>query len=75
MGQKVNPFGFRLGYIKKWHSTWYSKDKYADTLHEDLSIRTYIEKKMKKDCLILLLKTNYIKLLEKQIIEWGCLNY
>lgn len=47
MGQKVNPFGFRLGYIKKWHSTWYSKDKYADTLHEDLSIRTYIEKKMK----------------------------
>ena len=47
MGQKVNPFGFRLGYIKKWHSTWYSKDKYADTLHEDLSIRAYIEKKMK----------------------------
>ncbi|MEC8623448.1 MAG: 30S ribosomal protein S3, partial [Bdellovibrionota bacterium] len=47
MGQKVNPFGFRLGYIKKWHSSWYSKDKYPETLHEDLSIRKYIEKNMK----------------------------
>ena len=47
MGQKVNPFGFRLGYIKKWHSSWYSKDKYPETLHEDLSIRNYIEKNMK----------------------------
>ena len=47
MGQKVNPFGFRLGYIKTWHSTWYAKDKYAETLHEDLAIRKYIEKNMK----------------------------
>jgi small subunit ribosomal protein S3 len=47
MGQKVHPFGFRLGYIKTWHSTWYSKDKYADTLLEDLAIRNYIEKNLK----------------------------
>ncbi len=47
MGQKVHPYGFRLGHIKGWHSTWYSKNNYAKYLHEDLSIRKYIEKAMK----------------------------
>jgi small subunit ribosomal protein S3 len=47
MGQKVHPYGFRLGYIKTWHSSWYAKDRYADLLHEDLKMRTYIEKNMK----------------------------
>lgn len=47
MGQKVHPYGFRLGYIKSWHSSWYAKDRYADLLHEDLKMRTYIEKNMK----------------------------
>lgn len=47
MGQKVHPYGFRLGYIKGWHSNWYAKDNYADTLHEDLKIRKYIEKELK----------------------------
>jgi small subunit ribosomal protein S3 len=47
MGQKVHPYGFRLGYIKTWHSNWYAKDTYATALHEDLAIRKYIEKNMK----------------------------
>jgi small subunit ribosomal protein S3 len=47
MGQKVHPYGFRLGYIKGWHSNWYAKDNYADSLHEDIKIRAYIEKEMK----------------------------
>ena len=47
MGQKVHPYGFRLGYIKTWHSSWYAKDEYARFLHEDLAIRAYIEKHMK----------------------------
>jgi small subunit ribosomal protein S3 len=47
MGQKVHPYGFRLGYIKTWHSNWYSKENYATLLHEDLAIRKYIEKNMK----------------------------
>ena len=48
MGQKVHPYGFRLGYIKSWHSNWYASDKdYGVTLHEDLAIRNYIEKNMK----------------------------
>lgn len=47
MGQKVHPFGFRLGYIKTWQSNWYAKDKFADFLHEDLRIRKYIDVNMK----------------------------
>lgn len=47
MGQKVNPFGFRLGYIKTWHSNWYVKDRYGDTLLEDFAIRKYINKILK----------------------------
>lgn len=48
MGQKVHPYGFRLGYIKGWQSNWYTdKRAYATNLHEDLAIRNYIEKNMK----------------------------
>lgn len=48
MGQKVHPYGFRLGYIKGWHSNWYSsKNDYANLLHEDIKIRQYVEKNMK----------------------------
>jgi len=47
MGQKVHPHGFRLGYIKGWHSNWYSKDRYADTLQEDLKIRDYLDQELK----------------------------
>ncbi len=40
MGQKVNPFGLRLGVNKQWRSKWYVDPReYADTLHEDLLIR------------------------------------
>ena len=47
MGQKVHPYGLRLGHIKNWHSNWYSKTGYLKYLHEDLSIRKYIETFMK----------------------------
>ena len=47
MGQKVHPYGFRLGYIKGWQSNWYAKDNYATQLGEDLAIRNYVEKNMK----------------------------
>jgi len=40
MGQKVNPYGFRLGINKDWKSRWYVGPKeYAKTLHEDLQLR------------------------------------
>jgi small subunit ribosomal protein S3 len=44
MGQKVHPYGFRLGYIKTWHSNWYVKDNYAATLAQDIAIRAYVDK-------------------------------
>lgn len=47
MGQKVHPYGFRLGYIKGWQSNWYAKEDYAKYLCEDLEIRKYIQKHMK----------------------------
>lgn len=47
MGQKVNPFGFRLGYIKTWHSNWYVKDNYAEVLQKDLLIRKYVDTELK----------------------------
>ena len=46
MGQKVNPVGLRLGYIKKWQSVWYTDKKYSEVLHEDLQIRKYLKKKL-----------------------------
>ncbi len=43
MGQKVNPYGFRLGVIYDWKSNWYAdKRTYAEALHEDIAIRDYI---------------------------------
>jgi small subunit ribosomal protein S3 len=43
LGQKVNPYGFRLGVIYPWKSRWYAgKDDYRTALHEDIAIRDYI---------------------------------
>ena len=47
MGQKVNPNGIRLGINKTWSSRWFSKSNYAKLLHEDLSIKKYVEEKLK----------------------------
>jgi len=39
MGQKVHPYGFRIGINKPWRSRWYAEKKYAEFLHEDLKLR------------------------------------
>ncbi|HUX51410.1 MAG TPA: 30S ribosomal protein S3 [Spirochaetia bacterium] len=45
MGQKVNPYGFRIGINKSWKSKWYVDPReYANTLHEDLKLRKLIER-------------------------------
>ena len=50
MGQKVHPYGFRLGYIKGWHSNWYSnKNDFSRLLKEDIKIREYVERNMKNE--------------------------
>ncbi len=46
MGQKVHPYGFRLGIIKDWRSRWYSEKDYAANLQEDLRIRSYVKQRL-----------------------------
>ncbi|MGH9183490.1 MAG: 30S ribosomal protein S3 [Acidimicrobiales bacterium] len=42
MGQKVNPYGFRLGVITDWKSRWFTNEHYTDYLIEDWRIRDYL---------------------------------
>jgi small subunit ribosomal protein S3 len=46
LGQKVHPYGFRLGIIYGWQSNWFAERGYADMLHEDLRIREFIKKRV-----------------------------
>lgn len=46
MGQKVHPKGFRLGVLESWESRWFAEKKYADLLHEDLRLRSFIKKRL-----------------------------
>ena len=46
MGQKVHPYGFRLGTLYGWQSNWFAERNYGDALHEDIQIRDFIKKKL-----------------------------
>jgi small subunit ribosomal protein S3 len=46
MGQKVNPYGFRIGVNKNWETQWYaSKKDFSKNVIEDYNIRTFLKKK------------------------------
>jgi small subunit ribosomal protein S3 len=45
VGQKVHPYGLRLGTIRTWTSKWYQDKSYATWLHEDLALRKAIKTK------------------------------
>lgn len=48
MGQKVNPYGFRLGITTDWRSKWIADKKdYAVYLHEDDRLRRFIREKVR----------------------------
>lgn len=48
MGQKVNPYGFRLGVTTDWKSKWIANRKdYARFLHEDDRIRGYLRERVR----------------------------
>ncbi|MFP4635680.1 MAG: 30S ribosomal protein S3 [Nitriliruptoraceae bacterium] len=48
MGQKVNPYGFRLGVTTDWKSKWIAdKKEYAAYLHEDDRVRRYIRERVR----------------------------
>ncbi len=48
MGQKVNPIGLRLGYIKGWESNWFGGKTFSDKLIEDQDIRKYLYARIPK---------------------------
>jgi small subunit ribosomal protein S3 len=47
MGQKVHPYGFRLGVTKTWRSRWFAKQDYSKLLHEDLQLRESLQSRLK----------------------------
>jgi small subunit ribosomal protein S3 len=47
MGQKVHPYGFRLGVTKTWRSRWFAKQDYAKLLHEDLELKESLLARLK----------------------------
>ena len=46
MGQKTHPYGFRLSYNKTWHSRWFAAGDYAGHLHQDLSLRSRLKRRL-----------------------------
>ena len=47
MGQKVHPYGFRLGVTKTWRSRWFAKQDYARLLREDLDLKESLRDRLK----------------------------
>ncbi|MFP4391564.1 MAG: 30S ribosomal protein S3 [Desulfohalobiaceae bacterium] len=46
MGQKVHPYGFRLGYNKNWQSRWFSSKNYSQFVFEDDQLRKFLKNKL-----------------------------
>ena len=47
MGQKVHPYGFRLGVTKTWRSRWFAKQDYAKLLQEDVELKDDLTARLK----------------------------
>jgi len=47
MGQKVHPYGFRLGYTKPWKSRWFVERGYDKLLEEDVKLKAELREKLK----------------------------
>jgi small subunit ribosomal protein S3 len=47
MGQKVHPYGFRLGVNKPWRSRWFSERDYSKLLVEDVKLKAELREKLK----------------------------
>jgi small subunit ribosomal protein S3 len=48
MGQKIHPYGLRLGIVTDWKSRWYSDKEYAANVLGDYKIRTYLQDELKR---------------------------
>jgi small subunit ribosomal protein S3 len=51
MGQKVYPVGPRLGITEEWRSRWFMGKGYDKTLFEDVELRRYLVKRLKRAAL------------------------
>src|SRR5215467_7611281 len=47
MGQKVHPYGFRLGFNKPWRSRWFANQGYSKLLQEDLELKEELRNRLK----------------------------
>src|ERR1700684_1779184 len=47
MGQKVHPYGFRVGINKPWRSRWFSGKDYSRLLIEDVHLKRELKEKLK----------------------------
>src|SRR6266700_1687985 len=47
MGQKVHPYGFRLGINKPWKSRWFVERGYDKLLVEDVKLKAELRDKLK----------------------------
>lgn len=46
MGQKINPNSLRLGIIRNWNSSWYSKNEYGKLLRQDFELRRFLKSRL-----------------------------
>jgi small subunit ribosomal protein S3 len=46
LGQKVHPYGFRLGFNKTWHSRWFAGKQFSEMLHRDLRLRENLKQRL-----------------------------
>src|SRR6185437_10803017 len=49
MGQKVHPYGFRLGVNKPWRSRWFVVRDYDKLLIEDVQLKRELKEKLKPE--------------------------
>src|ERR1700752_3816499 len=47
MGQKVHPYGFRLGYTKPWKWRWFVGRDYDKLLLEDVRLKNELKDKLR----------------------------
>lgn len=47
MGQKISPTSMRISVNKDWRSRWFNIKKYPEFLKEDVTLRSYMSKKLK----------------------------
>ena len=51
MGQKIHPYGLRLGIVTDWKSRWYSEKDYAAQVNQDHEIRKYLRSQLRRGAL------------------------